>query len=101
VVGLHAADRHQRVGVGRKRVRNDVFELAQLVAAKGQPRIAVLALGMDLDLAAEMAGEPRQLLDMGGPESERIALEFLQHDLILQIGPVARTSSIFAAKGAF
>ena len=55
MVRLHAADRDQRVGVGGDRVGDDVFELAQLVAAEGQPRIAVLALGVELDLAAEMA----------------------------------------------
>jgi len=38
---------------------------------------------------------------MGGPASERIALEFLQHDLIPKIAPMARIRSIFAAKGAF
>jgi len=54
VVGLHAADRHQRVGVGGDGVRNDVFELAQLVAAVGEAGIAILAHGIDLDLAAEM-----------------------------------------------
>ena len=65
VVGLHAADRDQRVGIGGDRVGDDVFELAQLVAAEGETRIAVLALGVDLDLAAEMLRQPLQLLDMG------------------------------------
>ena len=55
VVGLHAADGHRRVGVGCERVRDDVFELPQLVAAERQPGIAVLALGVDLDLAARDA----------------------------------------------
>ena len=54
VVGLHAADRDQRIGVGGDRIGNDVFELAQLVAAEGEAGIAVLALGVELDLAAEM-----------------------------------------------
>jgi len=54
VVRLHAADRDQRVGVGGDRIGDDVFELAQLVAAIGEAGIAVLALGIDLDLAAEM-----------------------------------------------
>ena len=79
VVGLHAADRDQRVGIGGDRIGDDVFELAQLVAAEGQPRIAVFPLGVEFDLAAEMLREPLQLLDMGGPEGERIAFEFLQH----------------------
>ena len=79
VVGLHAADRDQRVGIGSDRIGDDVFELAQLVAAEGETRIAVLALGVELDLAAEMLREPLQLLDMGGSEGERIAFEFFQH----------------------
>ena len=79
VIGLHAADRNQRIGIRSDRVGNDVFELAQLVAAEREPRIAVLALGVELDLAAEMAREPLQFFDMGGPEGERIALEFFQH----------------------
>ena len=36
VIGLHAADRDQRVGIARDRVRHDVFKLAQLVAAECQ-----------------------------------------------------------------
>ena len=37
-----------------QRVRHEVFQLADLVAAEGQAGIAVVALGEDLDLAAEM-----------------------------------------------
>jgi hypothetical protein len=38
---------------------------------------------------------------MGRPESERIALEFLQHDLIPKIAPMADIRSIIDPKGAF
>ncbi len=79
MVGLYATDRDQRVGIGSDGIGDDVFELAQLVAAEGEARIAVLALGIEFDLAAEVLRQPLQLLDMGGPECERIALEFLQH----------------------
>jgi hypothetical protein len=79
VVGLHTADRDQRVGVGSDCIGDDVFELAQLVAAEGKARIAILALGVEFDLAAEMLRQPLQLFDMGGSECERIAFEFLQH----------------------
>jgi hypothetical protein len=79
VVRLHPADRDQRIGVGGDRIGNDVFELAQLVAAESQSRIAVLALGVELDLAAQMCAEPLQLLDMRGSEGEWIAFELLQH----------------------
>src|SRR5207237_9741615 len=58
VVRLHAADRDQRVGVGGDRIGDDVFELAQLVAAEGEPRIAVLAFGVELDVAGNMRARP-------------------------------------------
>ena len=51
VVGLVAADRHQGVGALRQRVGDDVLELAGLVAAEGQPAVAVLPLGPDLGAA--------------------------------------------------
>ena len=70
------------LGVGGDCVGHDVFELAQLVAAEGEARIAVLALGVELDLAAEMLRQPLQLLDMGRPECQRIAFEFFQHAVI-------------------
>ena len=35
------------------------------IAGEGEPRITVLALGVELDLAAEMGGQPLQLLDLG------------------------------------
>ncbi len=79
VVRLHPADRDQRIGVGGDRIGNDVFELAQLVAAESQSRITVLALGVEFDLAAQVCAEPLQLLDMRGSEGEWIAFEFLQH----------------------
>jgi hypothetical protein len=41
--------------------------------------IAILPLGVEFDLAPEMLRQPLQLFDMGGPEGERIAFEFLQH----------------------
>ncbi len=79
MVRLHTADRHQRVGVGGDGVRNNVFELPELVAAEGQPRIAVLALGVELDLAPEMRGEAREPFDMRRAEGEGIASKFREH----------------------
>jgi hypothetical protein len=76
VVRLHAADRHQRVGVRGDRIGNDVFELAQLVAPVREPRVAVLALGVELDLAAEMRGEAREFLNVRRSKGERIACKF-------------------------
>src|ERR1700680_4091398 len=79
VIGLDTTDRDQGVGVGGNRIRDDIFELPQLVASESQPRIAVLALGIKLNFAPEMCGKPRELFDVGRSEGERIALEFLQH----------------------
>jgi hypothetical protein len=59
VVGLVAADRHEGVGAGGEDVGDDVFELADLVAAEGQAAADVLALGPDLG-AAEVRGESAQ-----------------------------------------
>ena len=79
VVRLHAADRHQRVGVRGNRVGDDVFELAQLVAAVGEAGIAVLALGVELDLVAQMRAQALEPLDRRRAEGERIAFELFQH----------------------
>ena len=51
---LHRGCRQEPVGALGERVRDDVLELAGLVAAEGQAAVAVLALGPDLDLAAEV-----------------------------------------------
>ena len=79
MVRLHAADGHERIGIGRERVGNDVLELADLVAAEREARVAVLALGIDLDRAAEMRRQTVELLDRRRAERERVALELLQH----------------------
>ena len=61
------------------RVGDDVFELADLVAAEGEAGVAVLALGVELDAAAEMLGQAVELLDGRGAEGEGVAGEFLEH----------------------
>ena len=75
VVGLDAADRDERVAALRERVGGEVLELAHLVAAVGEAGVAVLALGPDLDLAAEVLGEALEPVDRGGAEGERDAGE--------------------------
>ena len=75
VVGLHAADRDEGVAALRERVGGEVLELAHLVAAVGEAGVAVLALGPDLDLAAEVLGEALEPVDRGGAEGERDAGE--------------------------
>ena len=75
VVRLHAADRDERVAALRERVGGEVLELAHLVAAVGEAGVAVLPLGPDLDLAAEVLGEAIEAVDRGGAEGERDAGE--------------------------
>ena len=54
VVRLDAADRDERVASLREGVRGQVLELARLVAAVGEPGVAVLALRPQLDPTTEM-----------------------------------------------
>ena len=75
VVGLDAADRDEGVAPLREGVGGEVLELAHLVAAVGEAGVAVLALGPDLDLAAEVLGEAVEPVDRGGAEGERDAGE--------------------------
>jgi hypothetical protein len=74
VVGLDAADRDERVAALGERVGDEVLELARLVAAVGQPAVAVVALGPDRR-AAEMARQPVEPVDGGGAEQQRVAGE--------------------------
>ena len=55
VVRLHAADGNERVAALCQCLGDEVLELAGLVAAEGDSRVAILALGPDLDLAAQWA----------------------------------------------
>src|SRR5262249_6282357 len=77
VVGLEAADRDERVGAGREDVGDDVLELAGLVAAVGQPGVAVLPLGPDLR-AAEVLGQPVEPVHGAGSERQRVAVEVVE-----------------------
>src|SRR5262249_17343076 len=54
VVGLDTADRDQRVAVLLQRLRDQVFELSDLVAAERQSAVAILAFCIDLNLPAKM-----------------------------------------------
>ena len=78
VVGLHAADRDERVAPARERVRREVLELAHLVAAVREPGVAVLALGPDLDPAPEVLLEPLEPVHRRRPEEERHEIEALE-----------------------
>jgi len=78
VVGLYTADGNQGVGAGRDCVRNDIFQLAQLVAAHGEAGIAVVALGIDLDFAAACFRQTGQMFDRRRTESEGVTVEFFK-----------------------
>ena len=67
VVGLHAADADERVRALPERVGDQVLQLAGLVAAVGQPAVAVLALGPDAG-TAEVIAEPVQRVHGAGAE---------------------------------
>ena len=75
VVRLDPADRHQRVAPLRQRLGDQVLELAHLVAAERDARVAVLSLGPDLDLAAERLGQAGQRMDRRRSEQQRMAGE--------------------------
>ena len=78
VVGLDAADGHQRVAAFGEGFGDEVFELPHLVAAEGQARVHVLALGEDLDLVAEMGREAREGLDRSRAEGELVTREAVE-----------------------
>src|SRR5207249_11043255 len=61
-----------------QRVGGQVLELADLVAAVGEPRVAVLSLRPDLDLATEMLGESAQRVDGRGTEEQLHPVEIVQ-----------------------
>ena len=79
VVGLHAANRDQRIGTGRDRIRDNVLELAKFVAAKGESRVAVLAFRPERRAAVQIVAEALQFFDGCRAKGERVALKALEH----------------------
>src|SRR5258706_13010556 len=77
-VRLPGADGDRCCTALRQRLRDEVFELAGLVATERDSRVAVLTFGPDLDLAAEVGTQPRQRMDRRRPERERIAREVVE-----------------------
>ena len=69
VVRLDAPDRHERVAALRERVRDEVLELARLVAPVGEAAVAVVALSPQAR-AAEVGGQAVERMDRGGAEEE-------------------------------
>jgi hypothetical protein len=56
----NAADRDERVAPLREGVSGEVFELAHLVAAVREARVAVFPLRPDVDRVAEMLAQSRE-----------------------------------------
>jgi len=71
-------------------VRQQVLELADLVAAERDAGVAVLTLGPDLHLAAQGLAEAGQRMDRGGSEQEGLAAEVVEaHRGVLGVGEAA------------
>ena len=75
LVRLDAADGDQGVAALRDGFGDQVFQLARLVAAEGQPAVAVFALGVQVHLAAEVRAESCERLDRRDAEGERVTRE--------------------------
>ena len=85
VVGLHAADRDERVGALGERVGHEVLELAGLVAAEGEAAVHVLALHPDAG-AAEVGAQPVDRMDRARPERQLVAGEIGEGHGAPQVG---------------
>ena len=77
VVGLHATDRDEMRRALRQSVRDEVLQLAGLVPAKREPRVAVLPLGPDAG-AAKMGRQAIKSMHRAGAEQQRIPREIAQ-----------------------
>ena len=89
VIGLVAADRHERVRARGEDVGDDVFEFAGLVAAEGESGVDVLALGPDPS-PAEVVAQSRELVHGARPEGQRVALEICDgHGVLCSLDGVA------------
>jgi hypothetical protein len=69
-VRLDSADGHQRVATLGQGFGDEVLELACLVAAEGQGAVAVFALGVQIDLSAEVRAQALQGLDRRRAEGQ-------------------------------
>jgi len=78
VVRLDPADRDERVAARGQCVRDEVLELANLVAAEGDAGVAVLALGPDLDPSTQGRTQAWQRMHGRQPEQERDARKVVE-----------------------
>jgi hypothetical protein len=100
LIGLDAADGDEGVAALLEGLRNEVLELAGLVAAEGQRAVAVLPLRVELDLAAELGAEPLQRLDRRRAEGQGVALEALQvHEFLSKRSRSTGPGGGWAARG--
>ncbi len=106
VVGLHPADRDQRVRSLRQRVWHEVLQLANLVATVGEPGIAVLPFRPDR--CSQMLRQPIQRMQRARAEHQRITREIIQRHPAssrrtgahMKDGSKIRVSSAVARAGA-
>ena len=77
LIRLNSADRDQRIAASGQRIRNEVLQFARLIAAECEPAVAILALGEQLNLAAQMGAQSRERLDRCYAEGQGIASEFV------------------------
>ena len=91
VVGLHPADRHERVAALVEGLGDEVLQLAHLVAAEGDPGVAVLALGPDLDPAPEGLAQAGQWVDGRRAEEQRDTGEVVERHRAAAYGRLGAT----------
>jgi hypothetical protein len=77
VVRLVATDGDEGVGAAGEHVRDDVLELADLVAAEREATVDVLTLGPDPG-AAEVSAQPGQVLQRAGAERELVSRDLVE-----------------------
>src|SRR4029077_3322276 len=70
LVRLDTTNGYRRVAALGQRLGDQVLELAGLVATESQAAVAILTLGVEIDLAAQMRAQTLQGLDWCGAESQ-------------------------------
>jgi hypothetical protein len=85
VVGLNPTDRHQGVTASVQGLGGEIFQLPDLVATEGNPRIAVLAFGPNIDLATEAFRQSGEGVDRRWPKEKWFPAKVIEaHSVILQ-----------------
>lgn len=71
MVRLDPASGDESVGAPSERVGNYIFELAHLIPAECEARVAVFSFDPDGGAAVELVGEAGESLDVGGAGEEQ------------------------------